>query len=193
MKRLKSGWAAALVAAWTCMAGCGPAESPLGGPYGGTEPAPGPTTGTSSTGDDGGTAGGSTSDASSSSGSSSSGSSSSGSGNGGNSSSGGSSGDSGASSSSGGGAAPTWAALYQSYLASGTEGHCASCHSETSSASGTYTWLQGRGYIAGTTSTLVASGSCLTWFGGNMPPGGPNDAQAASDMTAWAADGAQNN
>jgi hypothetical protein len=43
---------------------------------------------------------------------------------------------------------------------------------------------------------LTRSGSCLTWYGGNMPPGGPGAskmAQAVTDMNAWAAAGAQNN
>jgi hypothetical protein len=49
------------------------------------------------------------------------------------------------------------------------------------------------GYINGTKSTLAGSGSCLTWFGGNMPPGGSSDPKAVADFTAWAAAGAPNN
>ena len=62
------------------------------------------------------------------------------------------------------------------------------------SASGSYSWLSSQGYIRGTGSVLVGAGSCLTWYGGNMPPGGPrSNAQATSDMNAWAAAGAMNN
>jgi hypothetical protein len=49
-------------------------------------------------------------------------------------------------------------------------------------------------YISGTSSKLVVQGpSPLTWFGGNMPPGGGSDAQAVTDLDAWVAAGAQNN
>jgi hypothetical protein len=55
-----------------------------------------------------------------------------------------------------------------------------------------YSYLSG--YISGTSSILVVQGeSCLTWFGGNMPPGGGKDSQAVTDLTAWVAAGAQNN
>jgi hypothetical protein len=68
------------------------------------------------------------------------------------------------------------------------------CHAGTGSPSSMYTWLQGRGQIGGNppalTSNLV---SCLSWYGGNMPPFGPQNAQAVSDMNAWAAAGAKNN
>jgi hypothetical protein len=62
-------------------------------------------------------------------------------------------------------------------------------------ASSAYTYLQGLGYINGTGSTLLVSGSSpLTWFGGNMPIGGPaSNAQAVSDMNAWVAAGALDN
>jgi hypothetical protein len=49
-------------------------------------------------------------------------------------------------------------------------------------------------YINGTSSKLVVQGkSCLTWFGGDMPPGGGSDAQAVTDLDAWVAAGALNN
>ena len=209
---------------------CGPAESPLGGPYGGTETPPPPTSGDSDAGSgsgsgSGGTAssssgsgsgsgssggagsggagsggassGGASSGGTSSGGTSSGGTSSGGTSSGGTSSGGTSSGGSSGASSSGassgsGGAAPTWTGIFQSYLASGTEGHCASCHGQTSSATNAYSWLKSKGYIAGTGSALASNGSCLTFFGGNMPPGGPSDAQAAADVTAWVAAGAPN-
>jgi len=91
--------------------------------------------------------------------------------------------------------APTWTDIFNSYLGSGTSGKCNSCHSEGSSATKLYSWLQGKGYINGTSSTLVnKSKSILSWYGGDMPPSGPtSDAQAVTDMNAWAAAGAQNN
>jgi hypothetical protein len=90
--------------------------------------------------------------------------------------------------------APTWTTIFNDYLKNGTIGGCTRCHPQMSSASGSYSWLSSQGYIRGTGSFLVASGSCLTWYGGTMPPGGPRtDAQAVSDMNAWAAAGAMNN
>jgi hypothetical protein len=91
--------------------------------------------------------------------------------------------------------APTWTSIYNNYMKSGTKGKCSSCHSQSSSASGLYSWLQGRGYISGKSSALVDSNqSCLSWYGGNMPPSGPSSyGNAVSDMNAWAAAGAQNN
>jgi hypothetical protein len=54
-----------------------------------------------------------------------------------------------------------------------------------------YDWLARRGYIDGTRSALVSkSNSCLRWFGGNMPPRGEANADAARDLEAWVAAGA---
>ncbi len=90
--------------------------------------------------------------------------------------------------------APTWSTIFADYLASNKEGRCDSCHSEGASATKLYSWLQSKGYINGTSSSLVnKSKSCLSWYGGNMPPSGPSDANAVSDMNAWAAAGAANN
>jgi hypothetical protein len=90
--------------------------------------------------------------------------------------------------------AATWTQIYNDYLAGSTEGRCSGCHGQGSSASNLYNWLKGKGYISGTSSALVdSSQSCLSWYGGNMPPSGPNDAKAVSDMNAWAAAGAANN
>ncbi len=89
--------------------------------------------------------------------------------------------------------APTWTSIYNNYLKSSV-GRCNSCHSQCSSASNTYSWLQGKGYISGTSSALVDSNqSCLSWYGGNMPPSGGSNAAAVKDMNAWAAAGAANN
>jgi hypothetical protein len=92
-------------------------------------------------------------------------------------------------------AAPTWSSIYSKYFASGTIGHCSSCHSQSSSASSLYTWMKGKGYINGTGSTIVSSSSSdISWFGGSMPPQGPSSEPAAAlDMKAWVAAGAANN
>ena len=89
----------------------------------------------------------------------------------------------------------TWTSIYNAYMKSGTKGKCNSCHSQGSSATKLYSWLQGRGYISGTSSSLVSSSSsCLSWYGGNMPPSGPSSySQAVTDMNSWAAAGAPNN
>lgn len=91
--------------------------------------------------------------------------------------------------------APTWTQIFNDYMKSGTKGRCSSCHSEGSSASNLYAWLQNRGYISGASSALVDSNqSCLSWYGGNMPPSGPTSyGNAVPDMNAWAAAGAKNN
>lgn len=234
-------FAAILVGTTSVVAvGCGGADDPLGGPYGGTanvvppdngnvenlsvdEDAGGAdagpssssgggssTGGSSGTGGSGSSSGGRTSSSSSSgathdagsapssgssSGSKSGSGSSSGSTTSSSSSSGAASSSSGASSSGGTAAAPKWSQIFSKYLESGTAGNCTGCHRQMSSASASYSWLSGQGYIRGTSSILVASfGSCLSWYGGTMPPGGPRtDAQATSDMNAWAAAGAMNN
>jgi hypothetical protein len=64
-----------------------------------------------------------------------------------------------------------------------------------SDAKGSYSWLQQKGYLGGSSPSLTnPNSSCLTWYGGNMPPGGPSSVpQAVSDMNAWAAAGAQDN
>jgi len=74
-------------------------------------------------------------------------------------------------------------------------GNCTSCHGQMSSASGAYSWLKGKGYVGSSSPRLVSSSSsCLSWLGGNMPPGGPgSEPQAVTDMNAWAAAGGLNN
>ncbi|MGH7328392.1 MAG: hypothetical protein ACREJX_08585, partial [Polyangiaceae bacterium] len=108
------------------------------------------------------------------------------------------SGSSGGSDSGSSGSAPTWTDLFNSYLASGTEGRCgdSGCHSQMRSASAAYSWLQGKRQINGTSSALGdPSSSILSWMGGgSMPPHGPtSDATAASAFEAWTAAGAPNN
>jgi hypothetical protein len=61
-----------------------------------------------------------------------------------------------------------------------------------------YTYLVSQGYVGSGCPTLVqVNSSCLTWYNGDMPPGGTDDpasdAQAVIDMNAWAAAGAKNN
>lgn len=215
---MRLGWSAAIAmaVAGAAMVGCSGAEAPLGGPYGGTattDPPPSSgtsggtnaTDGTSATGGTGSSSGGSNNGSSSTS-SSSSGSS------GGNASSGGSTSNSGGTSSggtsssssggsssssggssSGGAAAPTWTQIFNDYLASGTEGNCIGCHGGMSSPSNGYSWLQSKGYLGGSSPALTdPSQSCLSWYGGNMPPNGPSDQKAVSDMNAWASAGAKN-
>ncbi len=92
--------------------------------------------------------------------------------------------------------APTWTQIWTSYLAAGTKGNCkSSCHSQMGSPSAAYSWLKAKGYINGPSSALVdSSQSCLSWYGGNMPPSGPGSWSAATtDMAAWAKAGALNN
>jgi hypothetical protein len=62
-------------------------------------------------------------------------------------------------------------------------------------ASGAYSWLEGKGQISGTSSALAdPSQSILSWMGGDMPRSGPSsDASATSDIEAWAKAGAANN
>jgi hypothetical protein len=104
-------------------------------------------------------------------------------------------GDSGADGGSASSSGPvlTFGQIFDKYLASGTPGNCTECHAQMSSASTSYAWLVGQGYVAGKSSLLVQPGSCLSWYGGTMPPGGSPNAQAVSDMNAWAAAGALNN
>jgi hypothetical protein len=207
--RLSIGFARGLGALAAGVAlGCSGAADPLGGPYGGTGSNVPPGAGNVDSPDladadtaDADTApvdeedsapSGSSSGARRDSGATSSSSSSSSSGGSG----GSSSGSSGSGSSSGTTAAPTptWSEIFSKYLGNLTTGNCTRCHGQMGSASGSYSWLSSQRYISGASSPLVKSGSCLTWYGGNMPPGGPRtDAQAVADMNAWAAAGAKNN
>lgn len=99
------------------------------------------------------------------------------------------------SSSSGGPAVtPTWSQLYTKYLASGTIGNCSPCHSSIATPSTCYSWLQTKSMVGGANPVLATSaGSCLSWYGGNMPPFGPQSAAAVADFTAWGKAGGLNN
>jgi hypothetical protein len=100
------------------------------------------------------------------------------------------------SSATGSDAVPTWTQLYNTYFVLNAVGRCTNCHAQLmATATSSYSWLQSQGYIGGPTPELVDStSSCLSWFGGNMPPGGPtNSASATKDFNAWAKAGAKNN
>jgi hypothetical protein len=190
-----------LTSALFLVVGCGGAdENPLGGPYGGSASVPGPTSGSVATGGDDS---GSTQPATSNTGGST---------DGGNSSapdSGHSQGgskdaaappppqDSGSQSQDTGqqASAPTWTQLFTLYLAGGTVGNCGTCHSEMGSATKAYSWLEGKHQLPGPNPGLVdPNSSYLTWYGGDMPPGGPSsEPTAVMQMNAWAAAGAPNN
>jgi cellulose 1,4-beta-cellobiosidase len=164
------------IGACAAVAGCSDGV-PLGGPHGAqTNAVVEPNAGNSSSSSvSRSTSTGSTSSGSSGAGSSTA--SSSGSGSGGT--------DGGAATGSG----PTFTAIFSAYMAD-----CKSCHTQTTSAKSTYLWLRSQGYITGTSPALVSSSqSCLSWYGGNMPPGGGDNAAAVADMNAWASGGALNN
>jgi hypothetical protein len=87
--------------------------------------------------------------------------------------------------------AVTWTEIYTKYLA---PTNCTGCHAGTSSPKSMYSWLQGRAQLGGSPPPLTNSRqSCLSWYGGNMPPFGGSNAQADTDMNAWAAAGAMDN
>jgi hypothetical protein len=77
-------------------------------------------------------------------------------------------------------------------LKSGTIGNCASSHCHSmGSPSAAFSYIKGRGYAPA--DLVSASNSPLSWFGGNMPPGGGSSAAAVKDFNAWYAAGGQNN
>ena len=90
---------------------------------------------------------------------------------------------------------PTWTDLFTVYLASGTIGYCTDCHPEMSDAPASFTWLEEQGYVGVPDPLLTNPGaSCLSWYGGNMPPGAPVlSADAVRHMDAWAKAGGPNN
>ena len=101
---------------------------------------------------------------------------------------------------------PTWTTIYGSYFAAGSMGNCGAggCHSSSKSGfkcgsdkTTCYNGLVSSGYLTPSTPTSSpiadTQQSCLTWFGGNMPPSGGSSSKAKSDITAWLAAGGQNN
>lgn len=194
----------ALVATFAT-AGCsGADEHPLGGPYGGAaSTSSGPTQGQAASASGAGSDtssnpsgdGTGTEQVSDTSGSGSQSATNADAGSGSSSSSSSKDAGSGSGSTSTGSTAVTWTSIFTNYLASGTTGDCASCHSSMSSASGAYSYLKKKGQISGSSSALASSSSsCLSWLGGDMPPGGPSsNAKATADLASWAnAGGLQN-
>jgi hypothetical protein len=93
---------------------------------------------------------------------------------------------------------PTWTQLFDAYLAVGKVGNCghSGCHQGSmDTPAEAYSWLQQRGQLGGAHPELTdTSSSCLTWLGGDMPPGGPGaDPVAEKDFDAWLKAGAMNN
>jgi len=94
--------------------------------------------------------------------------------------------------------APTWTQLYGAYFADGTPGNCAhaGCHANAmTSASATYAWLEGQDQVGGSQPALTdPNSSCLSWLGGDMPPGGPEtNPTAEKDFDLWLQAGAKDN
>jgi hypothetical protein len=89
----------------------------------------------------------------------------------------------------------TWTGIFNRYLAKDTAGNCPTCHAEMSSPSASFEWLQSDGYVGATDPLLTSQGaSCLSWYGGDMPPGtSVANPDAVRELTAWATAGARNN
>jgi hypothetical protein len=96
---------------------------------------------------------------------------------------------------SGAGESGTWTGIFNRYLAKDTPGNCPTCHAEMSSPPASFEWLQEDGYVGAADPLLTSQGaSCLTWYGGDMPPGtSVANADAVRELTQWAAAGARNN
>src|SRR5260221_518934 len=90
----------------------------------------------------------------------------------------------------------TWTHLFNTYLAASTVGNCTQCHRrDMSNASASYKYLKDGGYVGGPSPLLTSMGaSCLSWYGGDMPPRGPKShADAMKEFDSWAAVGGRNN
>ena len=89
----------------------------------------------------------------------------------------------------------TWTGIFNRYLAKDTPGNCTTCHAEMSSPSDAFDWLENDGYVGATDPLLTSQGaSCLSWYGGDMPPGtAVASPEAVQELTTWAAAGARNN
>lgn len=96
---------------------------------------------------------------------------------------------------SGAGEQGSWTGIFNRYLATDTVGNCTTCHTEMSSPSASFQWLQEDGYVGAADPLLTSQGaSCLSWYGGDMPPGTPvANPDAVRELTLWAAAGARNN
>ncbi len=95
------------------------------------------------------------------------------------------------------GADGTWTHIYYSYLVKGTVGDCSNgtgCHQkEMKDPSSAYQWLEDEGYIGTLPPPLTLQGSCLSWYGGDMPPSKKQSPEAKKEMDAWTQMGAKNN
>jgi hypothetical protein len=94
--------------------------------------------------------------------------------------------------------APTWTQLFNAYLAAGTVGNCAhsGCHRNVmGSPSAAFSWLHAEQQLNGPEPAIAdSSSSCLSWLGGDMPPGGPaTDPVVELDLESWVKAGAKNN
>jgi hypothetical protein len=89
----------------------------------------------------------------------------------------------------------TWTHIFFAYLAEGTIGNCTPCHREMSDPPSSFRWLEEQGYVGEADPTLTTEQrSCLTWYGGNMPPGTPElSEEAVAEMNDWVKAGARNN
>jgi len=88
----------------------------------------------------------------------------------------------------------SWTHVYFAYLAEGTIGNCYPCHIEMVDPPASFRWLEEHAYVGDGAPLLTSTQSCLTWFGGNMPPGSPvQSAEAVNEMNLWVSSGALNN
>jgi hypothetical protein len=92
--------------------------------------------------------------------------------------------------------APTWTQLFDAYLAAGKVGNCAhsGCHQNfMGTPSAAFSWLHAQGQLSGPEPAITdPSSSCLSWLGGDMPPGGPlSDPVVERDFEAWVKAGAK--
>ena len=89
----------------------------------------------------------------------------------------------------------SWTHIFTTYMAEGTFGNCTHCHPEMKDAPSSYKWLDDQEYMGGSSPPLTDRGaSCLSWYGGDMPPGAqPPKPEAVMEMDAWAMAGGHNN
>lgn len=94
----------------------------------------------------------------------------------------------------GAGGGPTWTMIFDAYMGPAVASPCKTCHNKMDTPLHSYAWLASQGYMARPSPALVdKTQSCLSWYGGNMPPGGADNQAAVTDMNAWAAAGALDN
>lgn len=93
---------------------------------------------------------------------------------------------------------PTWTQLFNAYMAAGKVGNCAhsGCHQNVmGNPSAAFSWLGAEHQLGGAMPAITdPDSSCLSWLGGDMPPGGPAfDPAVERDFDAWVKAGAKNN